>query len=95
MLRKNNISSQGGIYISEYINNNKNMRQLFLGDNKIKDKGLKALLDTLSNINRNITNLDLSNNGFGLDDFNNLVEYLKTNPILNTLDLSSNKLALK
>ena len=95
ILRKNNISSQGGIYISEYVNSNKNMRQLFLGDNKIKDKGLKSLLETLSTSNRNITNLELSNNGFGLDDFNNLIEYLKTNPILNSLDISGNKLALK
>ena len=95
MLRKNNITSQGGIYISEFMNNNKNMRQLFLGDNKIKDKGLKTLLDTLSTVNRNITNLDLSNNGLVLDDFNNLADYLKTNPILNSLDLSNNKFELK
>jgi Ran GTPase-activating protein (RanGAP) involved in mRNA processing and transport len=95
MLRKNNITSQGGIYISEYINNNKNMRQLFLGDNKIKDQGLKNIFETMSNVNRNITNLDLSNNNFGLEDFNNLTEYLKTNPILNSLDISGNKLSLK
>ena len=95
ILRKNNISSQGGIYISDYINSHENMRQLFLGDNKIKDKGLKNLLKTLSTSNKNITNLELSNNGFSLDDFNNLIEYLKTNPILNSLDISGNKLALK
>ena len=95
ILRKNNISSQGGIYISDYINSHENMRQLFLGDNKIKDKGLKSLLKTLSTSNKNITNLELSNNGFGLDEFNNLIEYLKTNPILNSLDISGNKLALK
>ena len=95
ILRKNNISSQGGIYISDYINSHENMRQLFLGDNKIKDKGLKNLLKTLSTSNKNITNLELSNNGFGLDEFNNLIEYLKTNPILNSLDISGNKLALK
>ena len=95
MLRKNNISSQGGIYISEYINTNKNVRQLFLGDNKIKDKGLKSLFETMSVSNKNITNLDISNNGFNIEDFNYLIEYLKTNPILNSLDISGNKLALK
>ena len=95
MLRKNNITSQGGIYISEYINSNNNVRQLFLGDNKIKDKGLKSLFEAMSTNNRNITNLDLSNNGFSFEDFNNLIEYLKTNPILNSLDISGNKLALK
>ena len=95
MLRKNNITSQGAIYISEYLNNNTNVRQLFLGDNKIKDKGLKSLFETIGRCNKNITNLDMSNNGFGLEDFNNLIEYLKTSPILNSLDISGNKLALK
>ena len=95
MLRKNNITSQGAIYISEYLNNNANVRQLFLGDNKIKDKGLKSLFETIGKCNKNITNLDMSNNSFGLEDFNNLIEYLKTSPILNSLDISGNKLALK
>jgi hypothetical protein len=95
MLRKNNITSQGGIYISQYMNTNKNIRQLYLGDNKIKEKGLKSLVDSMSNINRNITNLDISNNGLTLEDFNNLIEYLNTNPTLNSLDLSGNKLDLK
>ena len=95
MMRKNNITSQGGIYISEYLNNNANIRQLFLGDNKIKDKGLKSLFETIGRCNKNITNLDMSNNGFGFEDFINLIEYLKTSPILNSLDISGNKLALK
>jgi len=92
MLRKNNITSQGGIYISEYMNTNKNIRQLYLGDNKIKERGLKSLVDSMSNVNRSITNLDISNNGFGLQDFNNIIEYLNTNPTLNSLDISGNKL---
>ena len=95
ILRKNNISSQGGTYISGYVNSNKNLRQLFLGGNKIKDEGLKSLFETMSTINRNITNLDLCNNNFGFIDFNNLIEYLKTNPILNSLDISGNNLDLK
>ena len=95
MLRKNNITSQGGIYISEYMNTNKNIRQLYLGDNKIKEKGLKSIVDSMSNINRNITNFDISNNGLTLVDFNNIIEYLNTNPTLNSLDLSGNKLDLK
>ena len=95
MLRKNNITSQGGMYISEYMNVNKNIRQLYLGDNKIKEKGLKSLVDSMTKINRNITNLDISNNGLTLEDFNNIIEYLNTNPTLNSLDLSGNKLDLK
>ena len=95
MLRKNNISSQGAFFISEYLNNNTNVRQLFLGDNNIKDKGLKSLLNIMSTNNKNITNLDLSNNKFKLGDFNTLIEYLKTDPILNSLDISGNKLDLK
>ena len=95
MLRKNNISSQGAFFISEYLNNNTNVRQLFLGDNNIKDKGLKSLLSIMSTNNKNITNLDLSNNKFKLGDFNTLIEYLKTDPILNSLDISGNKLDLK
>ena len=95
MLRKNNISSQGAFFISEYLNNNTNVRQLFLGDNNIKDKGLKSLLSIMSTNNKNITNLDLSNNKFKLGDFNTLIEYLKTDPILNSFDISGNKLDLK
>ena len=95
MLRKNNITSQGALYISDYLNNNMNVKQLFLGYNNIKDKGLQALLNVLSTTNKNITNLDLSNNNFTLNDFNSLIDYLKTNPILNSLDISGNKLQLK
>ena len=95
MLRNNNISSQGAFYISEYINNNTNVRQLFLGNNNIRDKGLKSLLNIMSTTNKNITNLDLSNNDFRLNDFDDLSDFLKTNPILNSLDISGNKLELK
>jgi Ran GTPase-activating protein (RanGAP) involved in mRNA processing and transport len=95
MLRNNNITSQGGFYISEYINNNTNIKQLFLGGNNIKDKGLKSLLNIIATNNKNIINLDLSNNNFNLDDFNTLIEYIKTNPNLNSLDISGNKLELK
>ena len=95
MLRKNDITSQGGFYIAEYLNNNKTLRQLFLGGNNIREKGLKTLLTTMSTTNKNITNLDLSNNNFTLDDFYSLIDYLTTNPILNSLDISGNKLDLK
>ena len=95
MLRKNEITSQGGFYIAEYLNNNKTLRQLFLGGNNIREKGLKTLLTTMSTTNKNITNLDLSNNNFTLDDFFSLIDYLTTNPILNSLDISGNKLDLK
>ena len=95
MLRENNISSQGAFYISEYLNNNTNIRQLFLGSNNIRDKGLKSLLNVLSTNNKNITTLDLSKNDFQLNEFNILIDYLKTNPILNSLDISGNTLDLK
>jgi hypothetical protein len=95
MLRKNNITSQGALYISDYLNHNMNVKQLFLGYNNIKGQGLQALLNVLSTVNKNITNLDLSNNNFTLNDFNFLIEYLKINPILNSLDISGNKLQLK
>ena len=95
MLRNNNITSQGGFYISEYLNNNTNIKQLFLGDNKIKSKGLSSLLNIMSTSNKNIINLDLSKNNFDLNDFNILIEFLKTNPILNSLDISGNQLELK
>ena len=49
----------------------------------------------MSTTNKNITNLDLSNNNFTLDDFFSLIDYLTTNPILNSLDISGNKLDLK
>ena len=95
MLRKNNISSQGAFYISEYINKNTNVRQLFLGDNNIREKGLKSLLNIMSTTNKNITNLDLSYNDFKINDFDDLSNYLKTDPILNSLDISGNKIELK
>ena len=95
MVRKNNITSQGAFYLSEYLNTNKNIRQLFLGYNKINDKGLASLLNAMSTTNKNITHLDLSNNNFELKDFNALVEFLKTSPILNLLDISGNKLDLQ
>ena len=95
MLRKNNITSQGGFYIAEYLNDHTNLRQLFLGGNNIRDKGLKTLLTTMSTTNKNITHLDLSSNNFTLEDYNSIIEYLKVDPILNSLDISGNKLDLK
>ena len=95
MLRKNNITSQGGFYLAEYLNDHTNLRQLFLGGNNIRDKGLKTLLTTMSTTNKNITHLDLSSNNFTLEDYNSIIEYLKVDPILNSLDISGNKLDLK
>lgn len=95
MLRNNNITSQGAFYLSEYLNNNKNIRQLFLGNNKINDKGLASLLNIMSTTNKNVTHLDLSNNNFTQKDFTALVDFLKTNPILTSLDISGNKLDLQ
>ena len=95
MLRKNNITSQGGFYLAEYLNDHTNVRQLFLGGNNIRDKGLKTLLTTMSTTNKNITHLDLSSNNFTLEDYNSIIEYLKVDPILNSLDISGNKLDLK
>ena len=95
MLRNNNITSQGAFYIAEYLNNHNNLKQLFLGANNIRDKGLKTLLTTLSTTNKNITNLDLSSNNLTLEDFNALIDFLKVDPILNVLDISGNKLDLK
>ena len=57
--------------------------------------GLKEILTIISSFNRNITSIDLSYNKFTLNDFNNLTEYLKTNPILNLLDISGNRLSLQ
>jgi Ran GTPase-activating protein (RanGAP) involved in mRNA processing and transport len=94
-LRNNNLTSQGGMLISEFLNTNTTIRQLFLGGNNIRDKGLKALLDTLTTTNKNIINLDISNNNFILEDYNSLIEYLKVDPVLNALDISENKLDLK
>lgn len=95
MLRKNNITSQGGFYIADYLNNNTNLRQLFLGGNSIKDKGLKSLLNTIALNNKNLTNLDLNDNKFDSNDFDALIDYLKNDPILNVLDISGNKMELK
>lgn len=95
MLRKNNITSQGGFYIAEFLNNNTTIRQLFLGENNIKDKGLKCLIEVITTKNKNITSLDFSNNNFILEDFNTLINYLKSDPILSSLDISGNKLDLK
>ena len=95
MLRKNNITSQGGFYIADYLNNNTNLRQLFLGGNSIKDKGLKSLLNTIALNNKNLTNLDLNDNKFDSNDFDALIDYLKNDPILNVLDISGNKMDLQ
>lgn len=95
MLRKNNITSQGAIYISEYINNNKNIKHLYLGNNKINGNGLKEMLKIMTTNNRNITSIDLSNNDFNINDFNALIDYFKTNPILNLLDISGNRIDLQ
>ena len=95
LLMKNNITSAGGFYLSEFIKNNISIRQIFLGYNKINGDGLNSLLNIMSTSNKNITNLDLSYNNFKLNEFNILVDYLKTNPILNNLNISGNELDFK
>ena len=92
MLRKNNITSDGGSYIADYLSKNTNLRQLFLGGNSIKGTGLNLLLNTIVLNNKNLTYLDLNDNKFDLKDFNFLLDYLKNDPILNVLDISGNKM---
>jgi hypothetical protein len=92
MLRKNYITSRGAIYLSELLKVNKTIRQLFIGYNKINDKGLASLIKVISTTNKKINHLDISSNYLKLKDFQVLIEYLKTNPELSLLDISDNRL---
>ena len=92
MLRKNNITSDGGPHIANYLKDNNNLRQLFLGGNSINGKGLQSLLETIAQSNKNLKNLDLSDNKFNNNDFDTLINYLKNKPNLNVLDISGNKI---
>jgi Ran GTPase-activating protein (RanGAP) involved in mRNA processing and transport len=67
-LSYNNISSNGSFYIAEMLLKNKDITNLFLGGNSLKDLGLQSLINILTQNNKTLKLLDISNNNFSQND---------------------------
>jgi Ran GTPase-activating protein (RanGAP) involved in mRNA processing and transport len=94
-LSYNNISSNGSFYIAEMLLKNKDITNLFLGGNFLKDLGLQSLINIISQNNKTLKLLDISNNNFSQNDLiiiSNLI--MKNLENIETLNLSKQKFDL-
>jgi hypothetical protein len=89
-LNKNNIESNGGFYLADSIIKNETLEKLSLSGNKINDNGLSSLLTVLSNNNKTIKYLDLSDNQLLNSDLQSISELITQNHTLNILNISNN-----
>ena len=94
-LGKNNFQSSGGLYLADLLSTNKTIERLFLGHNQITSSGFSGLLTILTNTNHRVNCLDLSNNNFSTNDFEELSSFLAKNPLLMSLNLSGNKMEMQ
>lgn len=94
-LGKNNFQSSGGLYLADLLSTNKTIERLFLGNNQITSSGFSGLLTILTNTSHKVNCLDLSNNNFSNNDFEELSSFLMKNPPLMTLNLSGNKMEMQ
>ena len=62
---KNNLGAQGGIHLSSMLCNMKNLKELYLEDSMLGDKGVKHVIEKLDHNNLALEILDLSGNLIG------------------------------
>jgi Ran GTPase-activating protein (RanGAP) involved in mRNA processing and transport len=91
-LNKNNIESNGGFYLADSLIKNETLEKLSLASNRINDNGLSSLLTVLSNNNKTIKYLDLSDNQLKNPDLQNISEFISQSPSLNILNISKNSI---
>lgn len=89
-LNKNNIDSNGGFYLADSIIKNETLEKLSLSGNKINDNGLSSLLTVLSNNNKTLKYLDISDNQLLNSDLQSISELITQNQTLNILNISNN-----
>ena len=93
-LGKNEIGSEGALYISDCLSINKVIERLFLGNNHLCESGLNSLLTIIATVNKKVNYLDLSCNNFTNVEFTYIGEFLNKNPLLIMLNLSGNPIEM-
>jgi hypothetical protein len=86
----NGLTSNSGYYLGELLYLNKTLEKLFLGGNNIIELGLHSMLNILSNNNRTLKTLDLSNNKLLHTDLSFISNLVSKNIELSTLNISMN-----
>jgi Ran GTPase-activating protein (RanGAP) involved in mRNA processing and transport len=89
-LTGNDITSEGAILLADALNNNSTLKELILYNNRIGDKGVRALALELSINNSTLKTLNLGFNDITDDGAQHLAQMLKTNRTLTHLWLQQN-----
>lgn len=90
ILSNNNLTSSSGFFLSDVLLVNKSIETLLLDNNQIGEGGLNTLLKVLANKNSLITNLSFGYNNLSQEDFSALGDYLSSDPVVSSLDISGN-----
>jgi len=86
----NGLTSNSGYYLGELLYLNNTLEKLFLGGNNIIELGLHSMLNILSNNNKSLKTLDLSNNKLLHTDLSFISNLVSKNIALSTLNISMN-----
>ncbi len=89
-LSGNEITCEGVILLADALNNNLTIKELILYNNRIGDKGIRALALELSINNSTLKKLNLGFNDITDDGAQHLAQMLKTNRTLTHLSLQQN-----
>jgi hypothetical protein len=89
-LTANEITSEGASFLADALNNNLILKELILYNNRISDKGVRAIALELSINNSTLKKLNLGFNYISDDGAQHLAQMLKTNRTLTHLCLQQN-----
>ncbi|VAI72497.1 unnamed protein product [Triticum turgidum subsp. durum] len=85
----NNITSEGSLYVAEFIKVTKSLRWLSLYMDDVGDEGAEKVADALKQ-NKTISTMDFGGNNIHSRGVTAIAETLKENEVLTTLELSYN-----
>ena len=93
-LSNNNIGEKTLDSMYDYLKQNKNLKRIILNDNLFNEECCKVIKDILKDSNINIKNLSLKNCHIE-NNINLIFEGLTENKMIETIDLSNNKIGVK
>ena len=91
----NTLGVDGAKEFAELLNKNTTLQHFDIGSNKIENEGLESFLKVLAEKNNTLLQFEAGNNEINMDDDlkNNLIEVLKQNKKLHTLNLYNNNIS--
>lgn len=92
VLHHNNITEKGALHLSEALKNNTSLEKLNIGYNKIGDRGVVHIVESLLMNNSTLAKLHLQSNSITKVGAGYLAKMLRINPTMRKLGLDYNKI---